>query len=109
MGVPAGAMTMCGPTSRYFAGRREVQMSGGSTTWSSRLTIQGMSVMSGLLEGDGSRDGGAVERSAGAVGVADHRVLRAAVVPDEEVAFLPPVPPGVLGLVELRVQQVEQR
>ena len=50
-----------------------------------------------------------MQRAAGTVGVADHRVLRAPVVPDEEVALLPAVAPGVLGLVELCVQQIEQR
>src|SRR5215468_7021986 len=100
---------MCGPTSRYFAGRRDVQRSGGSTTWSSRLTIQGMSVMSASSCRNASRDRGAVERTSRAVGVADHRVLRAPVVPDEQVAFGPAVAPRVLGLVELRVEQVKER
>ena len=37
----AGAVDDAGPTSRYFAGRRLVQRSAGSTTWASRSTIRG--------------------------------------------------------------------
>src|SRR5215471_9917295 len=42
MGVPAGRYSTRGPTSRYFAGSRDVQRSAGSTTWASRSTIKGI-------------------------------------------------------------------
>ena len=42
-----GARTTRGPTSRYFAGRRLVNTSGGSTTWSSAETIRGIVVTGG--------------------------------------------------------------
>ena len=50
-----GARTTRGPMSRYFAGRRLVKTSGGSTTWSSAETMRGIVVMAGSGTSQSSR------------------------------------------------------
>src|SRR5437763_1329293 len=84
-------------------------MSGGSTTWSSRLTIHGISVIVSRSSRRVSCDRRAMERAFLDLRVADRRVLRATVVPDHQIADLPAMPPRVLEARELRVEVLEQR
>src|SRR3954471_11878341 len=66
---PAGRRRTCGPLSRTFAGSHVVQRCGGSITWSSTLTILGISTTGGISIGFGHLEVGVaeLERSLGAV------------------------------------------
>ena len=59
--------------------------------------------------GDVAGDRDAVEDALAVGDVGDDRVLRAPVVPDDEVADLPAVPPRVLGAARFGVEVLEQR